>query len=264
MIKIGFAIKVTTMLAVGLVFLIGPFSYPHQSNLTAIVDKSAKSNDSKESGSESPGGKWTASFMLHNCTFSSVGRNSYFILQPGYRTVYEGIDEGIDVRLTITVLNETKTINGIDTRIIEEKATDTKKGMIYEVSRNYFALCKENNSVFYFGEDVDWYENGHLVNHSGTWYDGINKSKAGLMMPGIALVGSRYYQETAPDVAIDRAEIMSLNETADTPAGKFVNCMKEKDTDGLDPQVAAYKYYAPGIGQVRDDNLNLVSYGYLN
>ena len=123
--------------------------------------------------------------------------------------------------------------------------------MIYEVSRNYFALCKEHNSVFYFGEDVDW-------------YDGINNSRAGLMMPGIALVDSRYYQETALDVAIDRAEIMSLNETVDTPAGKFVNCMKENDTDGLDPEEAAYRYYGPRIGQVRDDNMNLVSYGYIN
>ncbi len=82
-------------------------------------------------------------------------------------------------------------------------------------------------------------------------------------MPGIVLLGSRYHQETAPDVAIDRAELISTSETVETPAGKFVNCLQEKDTDALDPGAAADRFYAPGIGQIRDDLLNLVSYGHI-
>jgi|RhiMethySRZTD1v2_1073278.scaffolds.fasta_scaffold10302_14 hypothetical protein len=259
MMKIVSNLRLASIFALGLVLLIGTILCSQQ----FTVASNGNTNDNGKSGSNSTDEKWTDSFSLNNCTFSSNGSNQYFILKPGYQTVYEGVDEGIDVSQTITVLNETKIINGIDTRIIEEKSMDIKSGMEYEVSRNYFALCKETNSIFYFGEDVNFYDNGKLANHSGTWHDGVDNSKAGLMMPGMPLVGARYYQESAPKVAIDRAEIVSLSETVDTPAGKFENCLKEKDTDGLDPEEVAYRYYAPGIGQVRDDKLNLIRYGYL-
>ena len=55
-----------------------------------------------------------------------------------------------------------------------------------------FALT---NSVFYFGENVNNYENGKLVDNEGSWEHGSDNSRAGLMMPGIVLLGSRYYQE---------------------------------------------------------------------
>jgi hypothetical protein len=47
--------------------------------------------------------------------------------------VFEGVDEGVDTRLTTTVLNETKAVNGIDTRIVEERAINTKTGDVFEV-----------------------------------------------------------------------------------------------------------------------------------
>ena len=47
------------------------------------------------------------------------------------------------------------------------------------------------------------------------------ENKAGVAMPGLALLGARYYQEIAPGVAMDRAEIVSTSETKQTPAGNF-------------------------------------------
>ncbi len=217
------------------------------------VNASPKSSD----------GKWTEAFKLDDCNFTSTGSNTYFILKPGYQTVFEGIDEGVDTKLTTTVLNETKTVDGIDTRIVEERAVNTKTGDVFEVSRNYFAICKDTNSAFYFGEDVDFYKDGKVVNHTGSWLHGANNAQGGLIMPGIVLIGSRYNQETAPDVAIDRAEIMSLTEIVKTPAGTFENSLLEKDTDGLDPGESTNRYYAQGIGQIKDDKLDLVSYGYV-
>jgi hypothetical protein len=66
-------------------------------------------------------GKWTETFNLDNCNFTSTGSNTYFILKPGYQAVFEGIDEGVGTRLTTTVLNQTKAVDGIDTRIVEER-----------------------------------------------------------------------------------------------------------------------------------------------
>ena len=109
---------------------------------------------------------------LDDCNFISTGSNTYFILKPGYQTVFEGVDEGVDTRLTTTVLNKTKAVDGINTRIVEERAVNTKTGDVFEVSRNYFAICKDTNSAFYFGEDVDFYKDGKVVNHTGRWLHG--------------------------------------------------------------------------------------------
>ena len=65
--------------------------------------------------------EWTEAFEFDYCNFTSTGSNTYFILQPGYQIMFEGVDEGVDTRLTTTVLNETKAVDGIDTRIVEER-----------------------------------------------------------------------------------------------------------------------------------------------
>ena len=87
-------------------------------------------------------------------------------MEPGYQLVLEDGDE----RLTITVLNETKMVDGVETRIVEER--ETKGGQPVEVSRNYFAISKRTNSVFYFGEDVDDYKDGKVAGHGGSWLAG--------------------------------------------------------------------------------------------
>src|SRR5262249_7417449 len=149
---------------------------------------------------------------------SATGNNPYFILEPGYQLILEGGRE----RLTITVLEETKKVAGVETRVVEEQ--ETKDGKLTEVSRNYFAVSTRTNDVFYFGEEVDMYKNDTLVNHEGGWLAGLQDARFGLMMPGQPLSKARHYQEFAPQIAMDRAEIVSTNETVQTPAGEFKNC----------------------------------------
>lgn len=200
---------------------------------------------------------WTTEFAAEKDELSATGRNPYFILEPGYQLVLEG--EGRKEHLTITVLDETKRVVGVETRVVEER--ETKDGKLLEVSRNYFAISKRTNSVFYFGEDVDIYKDGKVVGHEGAWLAGIKDAKCGLMMPGQALLKARYYQEIAPKVAMDRAEIESMSETVETPAGEFKNCLKVKETTPLEPGNKEYKYYAPGVGLVQDGSFKLVKYG---
>jgi len=195
---------------------------------------------------------WTSVFPVEPDELVSTGRNPYFILEPGYVLVLEGGN----VRLTVTVLNETKKVDGVETRVVEER--ETKDGQVIEVARNFFAISKRSNDVFYFGEDVDMYKGGEVVNHSGTWLSGVNGAKFGLMMPGRMLLGARYYQEVAPNVAMDRATIVSVSETVETPAGVFRDCLKVKETTPLESFVTEYKYYAPGVGLVQDGALKLV------
>ena len=201
--------------------------------------------------------RWTANFPLamEKNDLVATGRNPYFILEPGYVLVLEGGG----AQLTITVLDETKTIDGVETRVVVER--ETRGGALVEVSRNYFAMSKRTNDVFYFGEDVDLYKDGAVVSHEGAWLSGVNGAKFGLMMPGQVSLNARYYQETAPGVAMDRTEIVSTSATVKTPAGEFKNCVKVKETSPLAPFITDYKYYAPGIGMVQDGKLRLVTFG---
>ncbi len=200
---------------------------------------------------------WRQEFDLSGCTLATTGRNRYFVLEPGFQLALEGGN----TRVQITVLDETRQVAGVETRVVEER--EWKGGQLYEVSRNYFALCQQTGDVFYFGEDVDYYENGRVVKHDGAWLAGAGGNRAGLIMPGAPRVGMRYYQEVAPGVAMDRAEIVSLDETCETPAGRFSGCLKVKEDTPLEAGAGEYKYHAPGVGLVRDEDLRLTRYGFV-
>jgi len=199
------------------------------------------------------GKKWTKEFHEENCTFSSTGRNRFFILEPGYKLVLESQSE----KVIITVTDKTRKIGDIETRVIEEY--EEQDGVLKEISRNFFAICKEHGDVFYFGEEVDDYEDGKVVRHSGAWRADEKNSKAGIIMPGTILLGARHYQEIAPN-AMDRAEIIADDVTLTTPAGTFENCIKVEETSGLDAKDKCYKIYAPGIGMIQDEDMVLTEF----
>ncbi len=204
--------------------------------------------------------EFTESLMQDNCTFLITGKNKYFILEPGYQLILAGKDEKDSVRLVITVLNETRKIGNVETRVVEEN--ESKNGKTIEISRNYFAFCQQTSSIYYFGEEVDIYKDGKIDNHSGAWL-AEGKNKAGVIMPGLVLLGSRYYQEIAPGIAMDRIEIISTTEKKETPAGKFINVLDTEETTPLEPKNKDYKLYAPGIGLIQDGNLLLVKFGFI-
>lgn len=201
---------------------------------------------------------WVDLFDLDACKFSSSGSNDYFFLEPGYKLTLDGEEEGAEVQLVMTVLNDTKIVDGVETRIVEERHTED--GELVEVSRNYFALCAPENDIFYFGEEVDMYEDGEIVSHEGAWLVGENNARPGVIIPAKPEVGMKYYQEVAPGLAEDRATIASLNEVVDTPAGSFNNVLKVEETTPLEPGVTENKFHAPGIGLIQDAEIKLVEY----
>ncbi len=210
--------------------------------------------------------QFTDALPLDTCGLSTIGRNPYFILLPGYRLVLEGQEDGADLRVEITVLNEIEMIQMEDlgtvrTRVVEER--EWEDGELLEVSRNFFAICCCTNAVYYFGEDVDIYEDGEVASHDGAWRAGQNGARPGLMMPGTFLLGSRYYQEVAPGVALDRAEHVEMGLTLETPAGILDDCVAVLETTPLDPDAEDVKVYYPGIGLVMDEALQLVEFGFV-
>jgi len=189
------------------------------------------------------------------------GTNDFFKLIPGYQLLYQGENEDEEIEtLLIKVLWHTKQVNGVRCAIVREM--EWADGELTEISWNYFAICREHRGVFYFGEHVDIYEDGEVVSHDGAWLAGVGGARAGLIMPGYPLVGSRYYQEIAPEIALDRAEHLSVTESIITPAGTFHGVLFVEESSPLEPDDFSYKWYAPKVGLVKDNDLELIDYGF--
>lgn len=211
---------------------------------------------------------FTTDFFIEDCSFSNRGRdNRFWSLEPGDRSILEGEDDGEELQVIITVLQQTETIHfttergvpmTVKTRVIEER--ESEDGELVEVSRNWFARCRETGDVFYFGEEVDLFEDGEIVGSEGEWRAGEDGAQPGVIMPGTFLLGSRYFQEIAPGEALDRAEHTEMDLDLDLPAGSFRRCVQVIETSPLEPGDESEKMYCPGVGLVFDDGVELVEH----
>jgi hypothetical protein len=215
------------------------------------VDRTlAEAPGARRSSAAQPRPEWRDRFDVNKADLLPTGTNAYIPMQPG-RVLK--LKHGND-RLTVTVLSETQAVDGVVTGVLEER--ETKNGMLVEVSRNFMATHKDTGDVYYFGEDVDNYQNGKVVAHESAWRAGTGGARFGLMIPAKPMVGQAFYQEIAPAVAMDRVEVVSTTETVKTPAGTFEHCVHLRETTSLERGVS-HKYYAPGIGIIKDDEFVL-------
>jgi hypothetical protein len=218
--------------------------------------------------------EFTSEFRLEDCRFEDRSNfkradNPHFPLKPGYQLVLEGMEDGELIRVEITVLQQTENlwleIDGelrkIKTRVVEER--ESADGELKEVSRNFFAICRNTNDIFYFGEDVDDYEDGMIVGHGGAWRAGVDGATPGIIMPGRFLLGSRYFQEMALGIAEDRGENVEMGLEVVTPAGTFFDCVRVVETSPLDAGAESEKTYCPNVGLVVDDVVTLVEINQL-
>jgi hypothetical protein len=194
--------------------------------------------------------EWRRSFDVDPKNLGSVGSNPYFPLKPGLRI---HLSDGSET-VVFSVLDETRVVDGVETRVVEER--ETEDGELVEVSRNYFAADRTTGDVYYFGEDVDIYEDGKVVSHDGAWRSGVDGVKFGLIMPGKPRVGDKFYLELAPG-AVERVEVVETDAKLDTPLRGFADLVRCQEHDVLDGGVS-HKWYAAGIGMVGDDEMRVL------
>ncbi len=193
---------------------------------------------------------WRRAFDVDPKNLGTVGSNPYFPLTPGLRI---HLSDGSET-VIFSILDATKVVDGVETRVVEER--ETEDGELVEISRNYFAIDSTTGDVYYFGEEVDDYEDGVVVSHHGGWLSGVNGVTFGLIMPGKPSVGDKFYLENAPG-AVERVEIVDVDATLETPFGSFTKLVRCREYDLLDGDVS-HKWYAAGIGMVGDDEMRVV------
>jgi len=192
---------------------------------------------------ESP--QWASIAHVDVTKLATVGRNTYFNLEPGDCLHYT---DGALAR-TVTVRRKTKTVDGVETRVVEEK--DDKDGQPTQVVWKYYAIDKTTKALYCFGVHVQTYTNGELASHR-SWRSGAEGAVFRLAMPAAPKVGDSLVRGHAKRVY----EVTDVAAQVVTPAGTFTNCLRIQAKDGSEK--GADKFFAPGVGLVKDGQFNLL------
>jgi hypothetical protein len=173
--------------------------------------------------------------------------NPYWPMPPGARWVYREFDFEGSQRVTVTVLDRTRDIEGIAATVVHDVVTE--RGELIENTFDWYAqdVC---GNVWYLGENTKEYEDGEVVSRAGSWEHGVDGAMAGVIVPADPQVGLTYRQEYYAGEAEDAATVLSLDEQAQVPFGHFRNVLLTKDYTPLEPRVLEYKLYARGVGPV--------------
>jgi len=145
------------------------------------------------------------------------------------------------------------------------KFTAWLNGQLSEEADDWYAQ-DNTGTVWYFGEYVNNYDdNGQLADHEGSWEAGVDGAQPGIIMPANPTVGLKYREEYYFNEAEDQAEIVNTGLMVSIPYGDFTNALETRNWSELEPDIVEQKFYAPGIGVIREvspsesEELNLVS-----
>ena len=184
--------------------------------------------------------------QINPADFTTQITNQYFALPVGKKMTYETAERGkVTERVEIEILPETMTIAGVETVVYLDR--EYKNGQLVEETRDYLAQHK-NGDVWYFGEEVDNYWNGVLLNHSGSFLHGKDGAKAGIWMKAEQRVGDSYRQEYYVGHAEDIRDTIATGETVTTKSGTYTDCVKVYDWTPLEKNAREYKYHCPEVG----------------
>lgn len=204
------------------------------------------------------GGTQTRSYSVDitAADFVATIDNPYYPLFPGSKWVYEAsLDDGTVERNEVEVLEETRDVIGVTATVVHDVVI--VEGQLTEETYDWYAQDKDGN-VWYLGEDVSNFVNGVLVNHSGSWEWGVDGALPGIIMwaDPAAHVNEEYYQEYYTGEAEDQGQVLSATENVSIPFGSFGNVIMTYDFSAIDPDLKENKFYASGIGLLKEIDMS--------
>ncbi len=201
--------------------------------------------------------------------------NQWYPLQPGTQYVYEGVTEEagqrIPHRITFTVTDLTKEINGV--RTVVAFIVDFSNNQPVEKEIAFYAQDNDGN-VWYLGEYPEVYEREKLI-EAPAWIAGLKGARAGIMMKAEPQPGApSYSQGWGPAVNwTDRAQVTQAGQQTCVPVDCYEDVLVIEEFNQEEPDAFQLKYYAPGVGSVRvgwrgadatQETLELVEYVQLS
>lgn len=183
--------------------------------------------------------------------FNNEVTNTYFPLVPGKTYTYSSQTTQGAETVVVTILTDTRTVAGVGCTIVHDVVK--LDGVMIEDTYDWYAQDVDGNA-WYFGEDVSNYENGVFVDKEGSFEAGVDGAKPGIIMMTNPVMEMPYRQEYHFNVAEDWGKVVAKGLTVITIYGTFSDCIKTADWNALEPDAPLeYKYYAPGIGMIKEE-----------
>ncbi len=173
-------------------------------------------------------------------------------------------EDGIET-IDVEVMPTTRVVAGVTCIVVRDQVF--LDGVIIEDTFDWFAQ-DDSGAVWYLGEDVTNYEydeNGVLLgtNADGSWEAGLDVAgvgsiaQPGYVMPASVVPGTSHRQEYYPGEAEDMAFVVAIGVTVVLEDGtSYSDCLQTLDWNPLEPSALEYKFYAPGVGLVKEENLS--------
>jgi hypothetical protein len=186
--------------------------------------------------------------------FDHPQENPYFPLRPGTVSRYRVHEDGEPFREKVTVTGRTRIILGVRTTVVRD-VLRRADGTVAERTHDWYAADDDGN-VWYFGEATATYDRqGHLDSREGSWQAGAHGAVQGVIMPADPQPTNAYRQEYRRGHAEDQAWIVQRHARVRVPYGHLRDVVRSFEWSRLEPRVLSTKYYAPGLGIVREQDV---------
>jgi hypothetical protein len=179
--------------------------------------------------------------------------NPWFPLKPGSRWHYRGADDGGPFTDNMRVTHRTKRVEGVRVTIVHDVVR--RHGKLREVTSDWYAQDRHRN-VWYFGENTKELDrHGHVKSTEGSFKAGRDGARAGVLFPGHPRVGQKARQEYYKGHAADHFKVLDLATHVTTPFVTTDHALLTKEWSPLEPGVIDHKWYARGIGDVKEKTM---------
>lgn len=150
-------------------------------------------------------------------------------------------------RIELSVSPATELVAGVEVTALEEFGY--VDGQLDEHSRDYFAQGPDG-TVYLFGERVDHFQNGKLIEQPGTWLVGQDVPAPMVYLPAELAVGQIFVPEEVPGLVKDVATVVAPDQAVATAAGTFDGCATIRVED--DQGDVVDRSLCTGVGLVRE------------
>src|SRR5512133_420946 len=191
----------------------------------------------------------TKPVKLDPADFTTNIDNPYWPMRPGSHWVYREVENGETQRVDVTVTNQTKTLEGIEARVVHDRVS--RNGETLEDTYDWYAQDSAGN-LWYLGENTAEYENGKLKTQEGSWAAAVDGAETGIVVPAHPKQGMTYREEYYAGHAEDGAKVLKVGSQVQVPFGRFQNAMLTRNFSTIEPTVEEMKLYAKGVGPVME------------
>jgi hypothetical protein len=194
-------------------------------------------------------------FDADNFSDSTNIDNRFSPLAPGMQFTYEGRSNRgggrLPHRVIFTVTGLTKEIDGV--RAVTLWDRDINNGKLLEGELAFWAQDDDGN-VWLLGEYPEEYDDeGKFEAAPDTWFSGIDRARAGIMMRGDPQPDTgTYRQGYAPTIGFGDVAFVQETGARECVAGRcYDDVLITDETNPEEPQDGhQLKYYAPDIGNI--------------